>query len=278
MNITGKSLFEAVREDIETFFALKNEYKVLAEFGGSKITCTGKGDKCRILLSEDFCKKEILDEDGLHFSLLIICHELAHYIHKHNEHQDESSKETRSIEDWADFFGAKIMMTVITFGIRTRKIYYRFPENAHTDKKIVSMGNALALLAKTFYNTDSEKYSNSISRVGFSVAGINSFLDIYFEDININRSIRVMSWIYDSPHMRPIIQNKCMSFMKGVDGISTIDSIHKKIQGVNFYISDGLMPRLIPYIGTAYNTTLEYRAKYIEFVKTEAKKQGLKID
>ena len=278
MNITGKSLFEAVREDIEKFFAFKNYYKVRAEFGGSRITCTGKGDKCRIFLCEDFCKKEILNADELHFSLLVICHELAHYLHKHNEHKDENSKETRSIEDWADFFGAKVMMTVITFGVRTKEIYHRFPENASTRKKIVSMSNALALLAKTFYNTDSEKYSNNISRVGFSVAGINSFLDTFYGDINIKRSIRVMLWIYDSPHMRLIFQNNCMNFMEEVDAIFIVDSIHKKIQGVNFCISDGLMPELIPYIGTAYNTTPEYRAKHIEFVKTEAKKQGLEID
>lgn len=278
MTITGQNLFEAVREDIETFFSLKKGFKVLAEFGGAKITCTGTGDRCRILLSSDFCKSEILDADRLHFSLLVICHELAHYLHKHNEHRDENNLETRSIEDWADFFGAKIMMSVITFGKKTREIYESFSENSNSGNRINSMGNALALLAATFYNINSEKYSNRLSRVGFSVAGINSFLDTYLGNIDITRSFSVMRRVYDSPDFKHIIQHEYMSFMKGSGSISTIDSIHKKIQGFKPCISEGLVPKLFPYIGTAYNTTPEFRSKYIEYVQEEAKKQGLDVN
>lgn len=277
MTITGKDLFNAVREDIEKFFALKNEFHVMAELGGSKITCTGKGTRCRILLSSDFCNGKIIDADGVHFSLLVICHELAHYLHKHNEHEDKNNTETRSIEDWADFFGAKIMMTVITFGDKTREIYNSFPENSHSGKRIDSMGNSLALLAETFYNTNSEKYSNRLSRIGFSVAGINSFLDTHMGNVDISRSFSVMMRVYESAHIKPIVKNEYLSFMTESDDVSTIDSIHKKIQGFNPCISEGLLPKFFPYIGTAYNTTPEYRAKYIEYIRAEAKKQGLEI-
>jgi len=274
---TGKILFEAVRQDMVDFYSQSDGFDVKVEYGGNSITCKGVGEKCRIYLTKDFSSFEISSLDDFHFSLLVICHELAHYLHKHNEHHDESRLESKSIEDWADTFGARLMMTLITFGKTTKSLYNRHDGSSHGGKRIDSMASALTRLAQTYFNTSSDKYSNRLTRVGYCVAGINSFLDRYFRNIDINRSMSVMQRIYMSEDMRKIVDSEYITFMAAPADIDTIDNIHKGIQKINSSITNGLREDLKPFIETSYQSRAEERRKYLDYVQKEAERQGLKL-
>jgi hypothetical protein len=274
---TGRILFEAVRQDMADFYQQARTFDVRVEYDANSITCRGIGDKCRICLTEEFSLFELSSLDDFHFSLLIICHELAHYLHKHNEHHDESKLETKSIEDWADTYGARLMMTLITFGSKTQALYNQHDGSGHSGRRIDSMANALTLLARTYFNTSSDHYSNRLTRVGHCVAGINSFLDRYFKNIDIGRSMSVMQRIYLSEDMKKIVDSEYGTFMINNGDIDSIDKIHKRLQKVNSSITNGLRDDLKLFIETSYQTTKEERRRYVEYVQSEAKRQGLKL-
>jgi len=64
-------------------------------------------------------QERVQSVDDAMFFLIIIGHELAHYVNKHLAHTDESKIDSVAIEGWADFFGARIMFTLITYGNQT---------------------------------------------------------------------------------------------------------------------------------------------------------------
>lgn len=278
MTISGKSLFEAVQADIESFFEQSSGFKITAKLDSNSICCKGSGEECIIHLSRDFCHNIITTLDDLHLSLFVICHEIAHYLHKHNNNNDKDHIETKSIEDWADFYGTKLMMTTITFGNRTQEIYRSFDGASHSGERIDSMGRALERLAETFYKVDSNLYSNRLSRVGFSVAGINSFFDKYYGSMVLSRSFSIMKRIYLKSGISNIIDIESDSFMKNTGSLEKVDEIHKRIQESNPSISNGLRPEFEIFIGTNYDTTPEQRANYIQAMRNEAKRQGLDVE
>jgi Zn-dependent peptidase ImmA (M78 family) len=64
-----------------------------------------------------------------------MCHEIAHYFHDHNRFNDDSEIDTKAIEAQADFFSARILLTVVTFGERNRAILYGL--NREIDQSIL---------------------------------------------------------------------------------------------------------------------------------------------
>lgn len=273
--ISGKSLVDAVIIDVRTFFPNRPTFGIKVEYSGRGPSCLGVGVDTRIRLPREFQALQISTADDLHFWLIVLGHEIAHYLNRHNDFNvgvQESALETRSIEDWADFFGTKLMMTIITFGPLISPFYREYPENARYETRVDSMANAFARLANSFYITDSPRYSPRASRVGNGVAAICSFLDKYNGGMQVFRSFAVMKRIYFSPSLDQIMQSEPLSFPEDV---STIVDIHQTIQGVAPAITEGLRADLVKFIGTTYATTPEERSNYVSAMRAQALRQGV---
>ncbi len=192
--ITGKSLFDAVAIDVQTFFPKRSDFVIKVEYGRLSPCCKGVGSNTRICLPKAFQTLQISTADELHFWLIVLGHEIAHYLNRHNEFNkqtQESTLETRAIEDWADFFGMKLVMTIITFGTLIGRFYPFYSENIRYETRLESMANVFGKLANSFYDSKSNRYSTRSTRVGNSVAAICSFLDKYHGGLAVVRSFDV---------------------------------------------------------------------------------------
>jgi len=276
--VSGKTIIENAVDDLQSFFTSDEKFKVNVIYDAKNISCKGIGDKSRICFSSDLCEFPIQSIDDLHFVLFIVGHELAHYMHRHNEHDDRCSKESRSIEDWADFYGSKLVMVIITFGEKSKQIYRSFQGNNHSGERINSMGRALGKLAGTYFDISNKKYSNRLSRVGFCASGINSVIEKCIGNIDVNRSMSVMQRIYSDESLKNIMLLESGSFLREKENISVVHNIHKNIQSGNFEITEGLKEEYKIYIGTDYSTSEADRKLYIDTVKKIAADQGLSID
>lgn len=274
--ITGKDLINAVALDVKTFFSGRSNFELKVEYCGVNPTCCGVGDNCRIRMPAIFQDLEICDPTELNFWLFTLGHEIAHYLNRHNDfnvHTAESKLESRAVEDWADFYGAKMMMTLITFGDQVKLLYAGFPENKG-DARFLYISQALAKLANTFYLSSSSKYSPRMVRVGGGVAGIMSFIDQYIGNMDVWRSMSIMQKIYLSPSLKDLLSTEQMNFPSSVEPIV---AIHQEIQGLAPAITGGLDPFLEKFIGTSYHGSKEDRRAYVEDVRREAQRQGLEI-
>lgn len=275
--ISGKSLLDAVVIDVRTFYAARSDFEIKVEYRGHIPTCRGVGATTRICLPPEFQTLEISTADDLHFWLIVLGHEIAHYLNRHNDFNvgaEESALETKAIEDWADFFGTKLMMSIITFGFLIAPFYACYPENTRYETRLGSLANAFTKLAGSFYDTASTRYSTRGLRIGNCVAAICSFLDKYNGSMNVARSFGVMRRIYLSSGLQSIVQTEPMRFPENADEMV---KIHQSIQGTAPAITEGLNPSLLPFISTSFLTTPQERSRYVAEMRAEALRQGVEL-
>jgi len=277
---TGKDIVLAAKKDLESFFEDEVNFSLNLELDSDSphhASVVGTGRNLRVRLSKYFCSANISEINDLHYFLFIISHEIAHYLHTHNEHKDESSFESKSLEAFADFFGSKIMMTILTYGNDFKEFYKKLGFKFHSGEVIDSIGFAFSDLAENIFNTNSDIYSNRITRVGHCSAGIISFLDNQFSNTDIKRSMNVLTRIYSSGELPTIIKGEGNHFFMDPDLIRVSDKIHKDIQGIDIGITKGLKPEFKIFIGTVYFSTEESRNAYIEAKIDLAQDQGFDI-
>ena len=83
--------------------------------------------------------------------LIVLGHEAAHYLNRHNEHEDQSPVETRALEMWADFFGMKLALVAMTFGENLKNISAALPGWSSSDRRTDAVAEALAILSAVSY-------------------------------------------------------------------------------------------------------------------------------
>lgn len=275
-NITGNELLNAVVQDVKSFFPGRYEFELKFEYAGNDPKCRGVGKKCRIQMPIEFQDLDISDTAELNFWLFVLGHEIAHYLNRHNDFNaltEEALLQTQALEDWADFFGAKLMMTLVTYGEQVTQLYRSFIENK-ASARFTYMAEAFGKLANTYYANSSHKHSSRLVRIGSGVAGIMSFIDGDIGDVNVWRSVSIMREIYRSPALENIVMAEKMGLPKSVEPIV---EIHQEIQGLAPAITEGLAPFLERFIGTSYSGSKEDRQKYVETMRQEALRQGLVV-
>ena len=266
MSVTGRKLIKAAVSDLKGFFQSTSVPKFKVEYGSRNMrehACfSGQGKKAKLCFSNDFCSFNIQSVDDYNFVLMIISHELAHYLHKHNEHRDTDKLDTRSIEAWADFFCAKILMTLVTFGSKCKEILDELGASAHSGKMLKSLGQALYRLGESIYNIQDDRYSNRVTRIGYCAAGITSFIDSYHMDFNYQRSMDVLTHLYTQGEIRYWLVSEKEAFHLDHKIVDRVNDIHNKIQGYHLQITKGLKPEFSRFIGTAYQVNPKVRELY----------------
>ncbi len=278
--ITGKDISLAAKKDLESFFEDEANFTLNLELDSNSVqhaSVVGIGDKLRVRLSRDFCSAQVSGIDDLHYFLFVVSHEIAHYLHSHNEHKDESDYDSKSVEAFADFFGARVMMTLLTYGQCFIKLYEELEFRFHSGEVLNSIGCAISRLAETLFNTSSDLYSNRITRVGHCSAGITSFLDKQFSSINVQRSVDVLTRIYTAGNLPTIFKLEAEQFNMDPNLILRSDEIHKNIQGIDLGITKGVKPIFAIFIGTSYSSTEASRNMQMSIRRSLAQKQGFDI-
>ncbi|TMP59331.1 hypothetical protein CWB77_14035 [Pseudoalteromonas sp. S1610] len=278
MGIKARTLIQSAILDMRSFFHKGKSPKFNVELGSRAMrehACfSGTQSKAKICFSKDFCSFPINTIDDYNFILMIVSHELAHYLHKHNEHKDSNTHDTKSIESYADFFGARILMTLITFGPNCRTHLLEIVPTPHSGKLLNSIGQALSRLAETIFDTKSGMYSNRITRIGYCAAGITSFLDAYNQNFDYKRSMDVLTRLYSQGSLRDWIIDEKEAFHLDEDIVEKVNIIHNNIQGERPSITSGLKSDFLNFIDTSYQVEPKLRQLYKEARVNIMRKQG----
>ena len=258
-SITGLKIANAAFSDIESFFYHSSNFKIRKELNVANMrehaSYKGEGDSARIKLSIDLCSNENHSLEDYFFTLLIICHELAHYLNYHNSHEDSETADSLAIEARADNFGAQIFLTLITFGKSTKKNMNLISSNINQEILSVEIGKAIGkIFTLLFSNNVSAKYPSSEHRVFLLVAGFLSFFNRFFGGLSelwtIQFILRVMR------NGNPIMMQPESDIEEKAEQISEkISEIHKDLQLKNIFMVSGLKPIYGYFLTSIFNLT-----------------------
>lgn len=182
--VTGRELATAAFEDLESFFFHSSKFSVRREFDKGIQTpakIIGSGGSTRIQLSNDLCNHEHDSLSKFVFTMLVVCHELAHYLNFHNHHCDRDREDTVAIEARADNYGAQIFATLITFGKRTKSLARKLTPDLNQKILTENIGIAIGRLYIDLYAPNpNPSYPNPAHRAAATIAGLLSFFNRYF--------------------------------------------------------------------------------------------------
>lgn len=180
IGFTGRELAESAFKDLESFFFHSSRFTVRREFDASvngHASLKGSGVDTRIALSKDLCDHRHESISDYIFTLLIISHELAHFLNYHNFHYDLTPGDTVALEARADNFGAQVFATIMTFGKKTQRNMLALSEKLEQKNLTEAIGQAIGRLYAVLYTPGfHSKYPNPVHRAFATISGLLSFL------------------------------------------------------------------------------------------------------
>ncbi|KDC49925.1 ImmA/IrrE family metallo-endopeptidase [Pseudoalteromonas sp. S3431] len=265
-SIKGIEIAKAAFSDIESFFYHSSNFIIKKELNVTNMrehaSYAGVDEHSRIKLSIDLCSNENLSLEDYFFTLLIISHELAHYLNFHNSHKDVETIDSVAIEARADNFGAQIFLTLITFGKSTKKNMHLISSNIDQEILSVEIGKAIGkLFTSLFSNNNSSKYPSPEHRVFLLIAGCLSFFNRFFGGLSEAWTIQFM--------LR-VMNNGTPSMMQAETDVEDkakqislrIDEIHKGLQLKNVFMVSGLKPVFGYFLTSNFNLSDQKREQH----------------
>lgn len=279
--VTGQVVVDEFKAVVESFFNASSHFRLQIEVGGFLPLCRGVGQRARIVLPDHFSTLPVAKFEDLAFLLLVLGHETAHYLHKHNEHEDRSSLDTRAIEMWADFYGTKLAMVALTISAEFKKLSDALPGGQGTGERIDGLASALATLANSYFNTQSDKYESAPVRVATCVAGMLSFFEVLFPlqagaaegtkgydresqpDVVVQRAISLQKRIYSNTDLyRLVLAAGPLNLTS--EQVQVISEIHKGIQAGQAAMFSSMEPIPAEWLRLNYDISEEERQKIVE--------------
>lgn len=268
MKLSGKQIAESAFSDIESFFYHSAKFRVRREYSqgnmNSHALCSGSGDQMRIKLSQDFCRFQSASISDVMFMLIILCHELAHYLNNHNSHADKENLDSIAIEARADHYGAQIFMTLLTFGDNTRKSIKVYQSDI-TQKALIQ---AIAVAIKDAYEklfkpSNSRMYPDPAHRANLLIVGCLSFFNRYFRPLPeafavsfLATVIRVAGFPLSTDGEKQIADGEIIQ--------NNIQEIHKKIETEAKFNLDGVKLVYGYFLSSKFDQTVDERRAYRE--------------
>lgn len=255
--LTFENVFSAAIEDFEGFYKDKYSFKVRVEFfedikSRQHASIYGSRDNSVIRFSSDCCYKMVESITDCFVALIIVCHELAHYVNHHNYYASPELEDSRVIEAWADRFGMCIFMCLITFGERSKDIAESLGMPKHAGERLDEIGKAFSYMHQWIYNDSSKRYHTRGDRVMHVAAGVNSFLETFWGNLTLSRALDVYSRIYMANDLINAVGNDILSNKYSEDNWDKIRSIHVTLQAERDAITLGLKEEFRNYIDTSY--------------------------
>lgn len=273
--ITGLDIANAAFSDVDSFFYHSTKFEVKRELNVSGMrehaSYAGTNENSRIKLSSDLCAFEALTLEDYFFVLLIVCHELAHYLNFHNAHKDQGREDKVSIEARADNFGAQIFLVLITFGKSTKRNINKINGNLNQELLTVEIAKGLGRLYQQVYTQNSSRfYPKAEHRVLLTVSGFLSFFNRYFGRLEKHWTVRFVL---------EIIRNGTSGMMDGDPDVveeaekvsKRIDTIHRDLQRGNSFMIKGMKPLFGYFVLSNFDVSNSeresHRARLLEMVE-----------
>nr|GLK22146.1 hypothetical protein GCM10017606_29740 [Microbacterium terregens] len=254
--VTGEDLARAAAADFEHFFLPGGEVPIRVEVKGVNAAITrGVGEKTRIVIPREMATEVVDSADKLHFHLLILGHEIAHVVHRHNDEVDQAPLDYHALEMWADFYGAKVMMCLLTFGSQVNPKFREFyPGDYFLEDALESMGRAVERLVTGVY-TNHPRYPFPLLRVGLVNNGIMSFLRRELKGAPGIWPYSVFKRVFASPAVRELMKLHPEHIDPNFEPIERARRWHLAVQGDQMAIAPWLHPRLVHHLHTSFQQT-----------------------
>ena len=270
--ITAKDVITDIARDFESFFI--TDYKVKLDFGKyNGLSIKGTGSKTRIKIPNEFANMEINSDEDLVYIVLLMGHELAHQINKHNLHITNTNEEHRAIETWADYFGISISLTILLYDTNFRRyIKGNYLSNDEHIRLVLRVFDRLYL--NVYKNSDS-KYESPEYRLNTVFVGIVSWIakvevtrnifsknpkdeqEIY-RDYSFHWQLRLIEIISENKNS---ITYNVLIYIKTLDELDIMKSkiklvhdIHKKISNDRNSITFGLKLQFLEILNTSFGS------------------------
>ncbi|WP_156381768.1 hypothetical protein [Rhizobium sp. Leaf341] len=265
--ITGEQLARAAASDFRNFFLPLCGPTILIRVGSVQNPCIRSNKSGSfIVIPNEMAQEKIDNPDRLHFHLLILGHEIAHLVHMHLHGETLEAEDNSSLEFWADFYGAKVMMALIMFGEKVSQEYRTLqPSRVSFEQRVESIGNGVAML-KPYYN-ENKRYPLPLMRVSLSSIGVTSFLRQYYIGQNPSPGwmLTVQRKILLHPEHNDLIKFSSDQIKNFAAPIKRARRWHIKMQKRND-LAYNLNPRMRPYISPIFDESyrdMEWKRKKI---------------
>lgn len=253
--MNGKTIIQDLAKDLQGFF-FHNQLTVKMEFDTNSrhhASYLGVDENERISFSKDLCNFVPNSLRDMFYIAIIACHEFSHYLNRHNSISDSENLDSVALETWADFYGARLFVTLITFGKRTRKSINKLNPNADQNIILDEIGKSLGDIHQYVYEQNtSKKYQPPLDRCSIFCAGVTSFFYRLYGTIKVNWSVHVNLTIIEGAGLTEQLGHNLVDWNEQ-DTISKRASYkHNQIQGRDSAIRKGLKPIWYPLISTSY--------------------------
>jgi hypothetical protein len=258
--LTGEMLAQAVAEDFKSFFLPGQAPQFRIAIEAAHHPCIRRsGDDVRIVVPPDMAREPIPDADTMFFHLLILAHELAHLVHRHLYVQTEETADGRALEYWADFYGAKVVMVLVSVGERCNDIFRRFFPGTHFfEAALESIGRAVGRLVETVYSDD-KRYPPKLLRVGLISNGVTSYFRLVLKNPPDIWYYSVFKRIFASLPVRELMLFRPEDMEFNIDPIERGRNWHRQLQGNSPAIYPWLKPGVVLFLHTSFDQTEEER-------------------
>ncbi|HEX8622868.1 MAG TPA: hypothetical protein VF718_12955 [Allosphingosinicella sp.] len=277
--LTGEALARAVAADFESFFLPWQPMKVRIAVEPARSPCIrGVGDDARIVITPDMASDVIRDSDTFFFHLLILGHEIAHLVHRHLNAKDVGSADDRALEFWADFYGAKVLMVLVTYGDRCSAIFRSYFGAAGFETPLESVGRAVGRMVESGIYNEHPRYPKPLLRVGLVSNGITSFLRLNMESPPPIWYFSVFKRIFGTPSVRELMLLHPEHVELDFDPIRRAQKWHRSMQGDDIAITRGFKLNLARYLHTTFDQTVEERRASHHVRLAELQAAGFLLD
>lgn len=277
--LTGETLARAAAADFEDFFLPWEPMSVRIAIESANSPCIrGVEDDARIVIPPDMAAKRIEDSDAFFFHLLIIGHEIAHLMHRHLHATDMTQEDDRALEFWADFYGAKVMMVLVSYGDRCSAIFEKFFGSVGFEAPLESIGRAVGRMVECGIYNEHPRYPKPLLRVGLVSNGITSFLRLNMKDAPAIWYYSVFKRIFGTQPVRELMLFTPEHVDLDFEPIRRARAWHRAMQGDAIAITRGFKPNLIRYLHTTFDQTAEEQKASVEERLAEFHAAGFLLD
>lgn len=291
MNYTYEDVIRLAISDFENFYEPKFRFSVNFQFENSReiAKISGNAERSVIIFDKFSTGEKISSLDDVLLCILIVGHELAHYVNRHMSHIDKNKKDSVAIESWADYFGARITFTILTYGESISNLVAALtsvpfakaaPFAWRQDYILRAMGRSLLRAYETLYRpTDaSGRYLKSPLRTCNFLAGVTSFFYRSMGELNENWLFYVYKRMGCDGYLADTIYDPNVEFVEQ-DHFNRTRKIHVGIQGKGKkFITKGVKGIYRNLISTDYTDDPRQRYKAKERIVSEFKEWKFKVE
>ena len=268
--------------DFEKFFLPGRGMSIPLSIGDTRSHASAKslGTERWVAISADMARHEIDGPTTFFFHLLILGHEIAHVVHEHTYAGEQQAEEHSALEFWADFYGAKVMMTLVTFGDQISQIFRTyFPSGVTYDKPLAHVAEAAdRMVAANVYNRHS-RYPAPMVRVGLISNGVTSFLRHNMGSLfNPRMYLDILMQIIAGENVQRLVTLEQLQIDFATDPTERIHQWHRDMQGDRRAITPDFRLNLLPYLHTTFDQTEEERVESKRVRLAEMHSAGYLLD